>query len=71
MGSINTITANQFPRQRDDLHKKVRVCFNYDTSQMVMGTIIRDDMEHPFRTIIELDDGRVVLSVECQYNIYS
>jgi hypothetical protein len=33
-----------------------------------MGTIIRDDMEEPFRTIISLDDGRVILATECMHS---
>jgi hypothetical protein len=33
-----------------------------------LGTIVRDDNEPPWRTIIRLDDGRVVLASECQYS---
>jgi hypothetical protein len=46
---------------------RTRVCFNYDTSKTIMGTIVRDDYEDPWRTIISLDDGRVVLGSECQH----
>ena len=33
-----------------------------------MGTVIRDDREEPFETLIRLDDGRVLRGVECQYS---
>lgn len=40
------------------------VCFDYDTSQAVLGLIVRDDA--PGILIIRLVDGRHVLSTECQ-----
>jgi tRNA A37 threonylcarbamoyladenosine synthetase subunit TsaC/SUA5/YrdC len=48
--------------------------FNYDTTNIVFGTIIRDDTEcssegNKLVTIIKLDDGRVVLDTECQYGL--
>ena len=61
------ITAEKFPKQGSFHRCRVKVCFNYDTSKIVTGTIVRDDMEAPFVMIISLDDGRYVLSTECQY----
>lgn len=69
MGSVQTITHNKFPKQGEWLNRKVDVCFNYDTDNQVKGIIVRDDMEEPFKTIIKLDDGRYVLTTECQYSL--
>lgn len=60
-------THGRFPRQSADVGRRVRVCFDYDTSRTVGGVIIRDDTEEPGRMMIQLDDGPVVLSTECQY----
>jgi len=56
------------PKQGNFLHLRTKVCFNYDTINFVMGTIVRDDAEQPFETIIRLDDGRYILSSECQHS---
>jgi len=68
MGNKRTITHNTFPKQGDFLGNRVKVMFHYDTDHVVMGTIIRDDMEEPGVEIIKLDDGRVVLTTECQWS---
>lgn len=60
-------SANNFPKQGVWLGKRVVVCFNYDTSRQFPGVVVRDDAEEPGRMIIGLDDGRYVLSTECQY----
>lgn len=67
MGASATISAKTWPRQASFLNKRVRVCFNYDTSAVIEGTVVRDDAETPGKMIIRLDDGRHVLSTECQY----
>jgi hypothetical protein len=71
MGCVKTIDYDKFPKQNKEgdfsVGSKVRVCFHYDTSKICMGTIVRDDLEEPCITIIRLDDGRYVLSTECQY----
>jgi len=64
---VDTIGFDRFPRQGDFKGSVVRVCFDYDPSRIVEGTVIRDDVEEPGRMIIQLDDGRVVLSTECQW----
>lgn len=67
MGVVANINFNTFPTQGSYLNKRVKVIFHYDTRQFVMGTIVRDDTESPGIEIIKLDDGRYVLSTECQY----
>lgn len=68
MGVVATVGFDKFPKQGPWLGKRTRVCFDYDTSREVMGTIVRDDNEEPWKTIISLDDGRVVLATECMYS---
>lgn len=68
MGSEPTIGYDQWPHQGAFLHRRTGVVFHYDTSRELTGTIIRNDIEEPFRTMIALDDGRVVLDTECQYS---
>lgn len=67
MGVHSKIGVDRFPKQSTDVGTLARVTFHYDTSRDLRGTIIRSDAEDPWRTIIRLDDGRVVLSTECQY----
>ncbi len=64
---MDTISFDRFPKQGDYKNRRVRVCFNYDTTAQIEGTVIRDDAEEPGRMIIQLGDGRVVLSTECQW----
>lgn len=70
MGCIENITFDKFPRQKKDglFHtgQKVRVVYHYDTTKFHFGTIVRNDMEAPFETIIKLDNGRYLRAVECQ-----
>lgn len=68
MGCHDNITATKFPKQSENLNKSVNVCFHYDTSQTLRGTIIRSDTEEPGIMIINLEDGRTVLSTECMYS---
>jgi len=69
MGVQKGISRFTFPAQGSHLAKKVKVCFNYDTSETIFGKIIRDDAVAPFLTIIELNDGRIVLATECQFSV--
>ena len=69
MGCVKTISKYSFPKQSGHVNQRCEVCFHYDTSQTVDGTIVRDDREEPFETIIKLDNGRIVRGVECQYSI--
>ena len=68
MGCVKNISHDTFPKQSDYVGKLVDVCFHYDTSKSIMGRIIRDDREEPGVGIIQLFDGRVVLTIECQYS---
>lgn len=68
MGSEVNVGADRWPKQGSFLGKRTRVCFNFDTTVVLLGTIVRDDAESPGVLIISLDDGRVVLSTECQYS---
>ena len=76
MGYIDTITYDKFPKQKDENYKypefkvgsRVEVCYHFDTSKYHYGTIVRDDLEEPFETIIKLDNGRYLRAVECQYS---
>ena len=76
MGCIDTITYDKFPKQKDENYKypefkvgsRVEVCYHFDTSKCHYGTIVRDDLEEPFETIIKLDNGRYLRAVECQYS---
>lgn len=68
MGVVKNVSATKWPKQGAWFGKRTRVCFNYDTAHSVMGTIVRDDYEDPWVTIISLDDGRVVLATECQHS---
>ena len=52
---------------QDTIGCRVMVSFDYDIDHAVPGTVIRDDMDEPYLTIIKLDDGRVVLGKECQW----
>ena len=68
MGCVKTIDWFNFPKQSGMVNRRCDVCFHYDTSHWLKGTVIRDDREEPFETLIKLDDGRIVRGVECQYS---
>lgn len=70
MGCVDTITVYKFPKQSEHVNRRVKVIFHYDTNKWIMGTIIRDDREEPFETLIKLDDGRVIRGTECQYSMH-
>lgn len=69
MGTVPNIDFDHFPQQGSFKGRHVRVCFNYDSSRSIGGTVIRDDNEDPGLMIIQLTDGRVVLSTECMYSL--
>lgn len=69
MGCHSNISHDTFPKQGSFLNRKVMVCFKYDTSNQVPGVIVRDDAEQPGVAIIALNDGRIVLTTECQYSL--
>jgi len=67
MGAVKNISHELFPCQGPMLNKRVRVCFHHDTRETIKGTVVRDDVEEPMKTIIKLDDDRYVLATECMY----
>jgi hypothetical protein len=69
MGVIEQIDFERYPRQGRHFNTPVQICFNYDSSRVIAGRIVRDDAEAPFLTIIQLADGRFVLATECQYSL--
>lgn len=68
MGMVENISADRWPRQSGLLGARASVCFHYDTSRLFDGVLLRSDVEAPWLTIIQLDNGRVVLGTECQYS---
>jgi len=68
MGCTDYIDYTKYPKQTNLIGEKVKVCYHYDSSRHHFGTIIRDDKELPFNTVIQLDNGRVLLAIECQYS---
>lgn len=73
MGVVKNIRWDTFPVQ--NIHTPdnigigtlVEVVFEYDTAHMVKGVIVRDDNDEPHRTIIALEDGRIILGTECRF----
>ena len=69
MGSHKNISYEKFPKQADSVGQKVNVVYHFDTSKSHDGTIVREDIEEPFETIIKLDnEERYLRAVECQYS---
>ena len=69
MGFVATITHDSFPKQSEDVGRAVLVVFQADPQHVMKGKLVRDDTEHPYRTIIRLEDGRHVMATECQYRL--
>ena len=49
------------------LGQRIAVCFDYDTTQTLVGEVVRHDVEPPGLMLIRLEDGRIVCDTECQY----
>lgn len=62
----NLVSSEAFPPQGSYLGKHVEVLFGYQRPAF-LGVVVRDDTAAPGLMIIRLDDGRHVLSTECQY----
>lgn len=67
MGYRKTINARRYPKQGSYLGRAAEVCFDYDTSATMQGKVIRDDAEEPGLMLIQLENGWVVKSTECQW----
>jgi hypothetical protein len=57
---------NRFPEQGDYLGVAVEVRSKYNNSNEI-GIVVRDDIEEPYRKIIELENGKYILGTECTY----
>ena len=60
----------EYPTQGSFLGKRVLVQFNFSEPSF-KGEIIRDDTSDSYHTVIRLDDGRIILGVECSYSLDS
>lgn len=67
MGCHQNVGVSKFPKQSVIAGKRVEVIFDYDSSKVLHGVIVRADSESPFRLLIRLDDGRFVDANECHY----
>lgn len=64
--------ADKYPKQMEDsVGRRVLVVFTKDESDPVPGTVLRNDAEEPYLTIIQLDDGRVVTDTGCGWKYMS
>lgn len=68
MGVHENIGFSRFPQQGSWVGMRTQVCFDYDTANTILGTLVREDVEEPGIAIIRLDDGRHVLTTECQHS---
>jgi hypothetical protein len=68
MGVSPFINYEKYPNQGNLLNCRVRVCYEFDSSKVHEGVVIRDDLGRPGLTIIKLDNDRVLLSSECQFS---
>ena len=74
MGSHVNIDIDKFPKQPEPggflpIGTRVLVCFHYDASKTIGGTVVRNDTEEPGVMIFRLDDDRYVLATECMYSL--
>jgi hypothetical protein len=70
MGVRRDIRMGVFPPQGSALHRQVKVILDYDTPRHTTGKVVRDDVSDPWLMIIQLEDGRFVLSTECMYSYF-
>lgn len=73
MGMVSNINNVQFPVQGNFRGKKMKICFNYDTSKKYDAICIRDDAEEPGKMLFSFTHpmtGKTeyVLSTECMYS---
>jgi len=71
MGFHENITAEKFPKQGTFLHRRVMVCYHYDTSKEYKAICIRDDAEEPGLMLFWVlgPETRYLRSTECQYRV--
>jgi len=66
MGCVANVSHDKFPKQGSYVGLKVNVLFYY-REPVLHGVMVRDDVEEPLVQIIKLDDGRHILTTECQW----
>lgn len=69
MGFSPYLAADRYPVQSGHVGARVEVRFIHGERRALFGVILRDDAEGDHRTIIRLDDGRVVLGGECLWGL--
>lgn len=69
MGYHKNIGPDRWPAQSVITGKRVVVIFNFDLSFQLEGTLVRDDTEEPDISIIMLDNGKALLTTECQFRL--
>lgn len=67
MGVHPNIGRGRFPKQGSWLGKRCEVIYDYDAVDRIGAVVVRDDAEEPWRTILLTDDGRYLLTTECQH----
>lgn len=59
---VSKVSVAEFPKQSDLVGRVVKILFK--DSSWCYGTLVRDDLEEPFHTFLQLFDGRVVTAEE-------
>lgn len=65
---MSKIGKETYPEQFGSVGDRVLVAFKYDIANPLPATVLRDDAEEPFTTVLRLDDGRIVMGSECQWS---
>jgi hypothetical protein len=58
----------QYPQQSARIGQRVEVLFNDGTRFPLPGVLVRQDVEEPFVTILQLTNGQYVLATECPWS---
>lgn len=56
------------PKQSAYLGRSATLALHRDHENRT-ATLIRDDLEHPFLALFQLEDGFIVTSEECEYEL--
>lgn len=59
---VSKVSVAEFPKQSDWVGRVVKILFK--DSSWCYGILIRDDLEEPFHTFLQLFDGRVITAEE-------
>ena len=69
MGATHLIDAERYPDQGQDVNERVSVWYHSTSHIRHTGTRIRHDIAAPYRTILALDNGRILDATECHYEL--